>query len=171
MIELKDKVKGKFSGRFRLYEVRDGEEVLIHDEKNTIVDYHKTIIQGLLARNPEDFMIAAIAIGEGGDAEINEPHNDTGARVGTNLSEETMRIPIAEIPIQATNESGDDVEYSALARPDQAVSDDINEFGLIARNGKLFAHYVPDADPVRAEKKPKTDIYWILKWTIEYTSV
>jgi hypothetical protein len=170
MIEFKDKVRGKITGRFRLFEVKGGEEVLIHDEKNTIVDYHETIIQGLLARNPEDFMIAAIAIGEGGDAEINEPHNDTGARVATDPIEENMRIPIAEIPIQAVNESGDEIEYSALARPDQAVSDDINEFGLIARNGKLFAHHVPDAAPTRAEKKPKTDIYWILKWTIEYVT-
>ena len=68
------------------------------------------------------------------------------------------------------NETGDEIEYSALVRPDQAVSDDINEFGLIARNGKLFAHYVPDADPTRAEKKPKTDLYWIMKWVVEYVS-
>lgn len=170
MIELKDKVRGRLVGRFRLYELVYGEEVLILDEKNTIVDYHETIIQGLLARNPEDFMIAAIAIGEGGDAEISEPHNDTGARVATDPGEETMRIPIAEIPIQTVNETGDEIEFSALVRPDQAVSDDINEFGLVARNGKLFAHYVPDADPTRAEKKPKTDIYWILKWVVEYTS-
>ena len=78
-----------------------------------------------------------------------------------------MRIPLEEILIQVAQEVGNTVEFTALARPDQAVSNDINEFGLMTRSSELFAHYIPDAAPTRAEKKPKTDIYWILKWVIE----
>jgi len=171
MMEQREKIEGRISGFLMVYECRNGgEPVLVLDGRNSITDYSETIIKGLLARNPEDFMIDGIAIGLGGDAEISEPHNDTGARVAPDPVEETMRIPLETILIQMTQEVSGGIEFTALARPDQAISDNINEFGLVARNGKIFAHYVPDADPTRAEKKPKTDIYWIMKWTVEYAN-
>lgn len=168
MMQFESGIRGRVVGRLRVVDVRSG--LFIVDEQNSITDYSANVIRGLLARNPEDFLIDFIAIGLGGDAEILPPHGDTGARVAPDPSEETMRILLEEIPIQTTKETGDEIEYTALVRPDQAVSDDINEFGLVTRSGKLFAHYVTDAAPVRAEKKPKTDIYWILKWIVDYTN-
>lgn len=168
-VQIKSGIQGRITGRFRLFESNGaGDFLLLFDGSNEITDYSEDIIQGLIARDAEDFLLDSIGIGNGGDLEINPPHNDTGQRVAPDDSEEEMRSLVEAIPIQISKRSGNDIEHTALARPDQAIDDGINEFGLLTRSGKLFAHYVTPADPVRAEKKPKTDVYWILKWTITY---
>jgi hypothetical protein len=162
---------GVLKGRFRLYEQEDGGSLrCVIDESNEITDYSQEVIQGLLARNAEEFLIDSIGVGNGGDLEVSPPHNDTGQRVAPDASEEEMRSLVEAIPIQISKRDGDDIEHTALARPDQAIDDGINEFGLLTRSGKIVAHYVTPADPVRAEKKPKTDVYWILKWTLTYVN-
>ena len=138
---------------------------------NSTTDASEDVIRGLLRRDFRNKAISFVAIGNGGDFEITPPHNDTGARVAPDPSETEMRALVEKIQIQTSREDGDDVILVAVARPEQAQDPDINEFGLLTEDDTLFAHFVTEADPgPRAKKYPKTDVYWIIEWPIEYTN-
>ena len=172
MMRPKSKVLGKVTGSVQVFEERGGILVPIFGSKNSVTDASEEIIRGLLGRDPENYMLDYIAIGSGGDCTVAFPHSDTGARVGPDPIETEIRVLVESIPIQAQREVGTSVILSAIAKINQAISNDVNELALLARNGLMFAHFVTAAlVPLGpAEKKPKTDINWILEWTIDYTN-
>jgi hypothetical protein len=165
-MRLRSEVSGKLSGRLRIEE----NGILIVDSRNMITDASEEIIQGLLGRNAEDYLLDYIAIGKGGDCDIFPgSHVDTGARVAPDPGEREIRVLVERLPIQITAPNPPEFTLYALANPAQAVDPDINEFGILARNGLLFAHYVTELDLFnRASKKPKTDVNWIIEWTVRY---
>ena len=139
---------------------------------NSTTDAAQGVIRGLLLRNFRDKALAYVALGEGGDYEITPPHSDTGARVAPDPAETEMRALVEKITIQTAREENGEVILVAVARPEQAQSPNINEFGLLTEDGTLFAHFVTEevAPLGRATKYPKTDIYWIVEWPIDYTN-
>jgi hypothetical protein len=136
---------------------------------NAKTDASKDVMKGLLMRNFRDKALSYIALGTGGGLEATPPHNDTGARVAPDPAETEMRALVEKIQIQTAREEAGDVILVAVARPEQAQDPDINEFGLLTEDGTLFAHFVTEANPgPRAKKYPKTDVYWIIEWPLEY---
>lgn len=161
------KVRGRVRGRVRILDP-DGNLIVGF---NSTTDASEDVIRGLLLRNFRDKAINYIALGEGGDYEATPPHNDTGARVPPDPAETEMRALVEKITIQTGREDNGDVILVAVARPEQAQSPNINEFGLLTEDGTLFAHFVTEevAPGGRATKYPKTDVYWVIEWLIEYT--
>lgn len=173
-MNLRDRVRGRLSGRLRITEGG----LTIVDSRNMITDASAEVIRGLLGRDPETYLPDFIAVGKGGDCDTTPgSHVDTGARVPPEPQEREMRILVESLPIQITTPiPPDEFMYSALANPAQAVDAGINEFGILTRDGLLFAHFVTEVVTVgpeigRATKKPKTDINWIIEWTVRYTNV
>jgi hypothetical protein len=167
MIVNRTKIEGRIRGRVRVVD-SDGNLIV---GINSTTNAAQEVIRGLLLRNFRDKALAYIALGDGGDYEITTPHNDTGARVAPDPAETEMRSLVEKITIQTAREENDEVILVAVARPEQAQSPDINEFGLLTEDGTLFAHFVTAINPgPRAEKFPKTDIYWFIEWPIEYTN-
>lgn len=168
MIVKDTKIEGRITGRVRIVD-SEGNEIAGFNSTTTASE---AVIRGLLMRNFRDKAITYIALGDGGDYEITQPHNDTGARVPPDPSETEMRSLVEKIIIQTARETGDEVILVAVARPEQAQSPDINEFGLLTEDGTLFAHFVTaEVAPLgRATKYPKTDVYWIIEWAIEYVN-
>lgn len=168
----KSKMRGRLSGHVQVFEEHEGILVPIFGSKNSVTDASEEILRGLLGRDPENFMLDYIAIGSGGDCTVAFPHSDTGARVDPDPQERDIRVLVESIPIQTQRTVGNEVTFSAIAKINQAISNDVNELALLARNGLMFAHFVTAAlVPLGpAEKKPKTDINWILEWTIDYAN-
>jgi len=162
------KINGHVRGRVRVVSV-DGDLIF---GLNSTTDAAQDVIRGLLMRDFRNKALAYVALGKGGDCEITPPHNDTGIRVAPDPAETEMRILVEKIQIQTSREDGDDVVLVAVARPEQAQDPDINEFGLLTEDETLFAHFVTEevAPGGRATKYPKTDVYWIIEWPVEYVS-
>jgi hypothetical protein len=161
------KISGRITGSVQ---VLDSEGRVIAGF-NSKTDASEDVIRGLLRRDFRNKAITFIGLGTGGDLEADPPHNDTGARVAPDPEEVEMRALVERIQIQTSREENGKVILVAVARPEQAQSPDINEFGLLCEDGTLFAHFVTDADPgPRAKKYPKTDIYWIIEWTLDYSN-
>jgi len=167
-MRLNDKICGKLTGRVRVYQYGVLEPII--EEHNEITDAAEEVISGLLARDPDNYLIDTIAVGKGGDCEIDPPHNDTGARVAPDPGETEIRSLVEALPIQQTLRTGNEFTFSVLARPEQAISTDINELALLTRNGTMVAHYVTPLGLLgRAEKKPKSTYFWIIEWTLRFT--
>lgn len=166
MMQLYDNIRARLSGHVRVF--IPGVVDPIIDEHNEITSAAGEAIVGLLARDPDTYLIDTIAVGKGGDFEIDPPHNDTGARVAPDPGEREIRSLVEALPIQTTLKNGMEFTFSALARPEQAVSTDINELALLTRSGLMVAHYVTPVDGVRAEKKPKSTYFWIIEWTLRF---
>ena len=84
-----------------------------------------------------------------------------------------MRSTVARIPI-ATTEDGaftNEWAYVAVARPHEAISPLLNEFGVESRNGTLISHFVTPADGTgRATRYCKTSLeYLVIRWTYTFT--
>lgn len=171
MLKITSRVRGRPSGKVRVFEERNGVLVPIFGDHNSVTDASEEIIRGLIGRDPENYMLDYIGIGSGGDCETTPPHNDTGARVAPDPGETEIRILVEKIPIQTQRTSGNQVVLVAVAQIHQAISNDINELALLARNDLMFAHFVTPVDiGGRAEKKPKTDVNWIIEWTVDYVN-
>jgi hypothetical protein len=139
-------------------------------EHNLICDDVKKIILGLFGRDLDNKMISYISIGTGGDL---NPATllDTGARVGPQPQEDKMRREIHREYI--ANVESDEVNlkniYTAVAAPENAISNDINELGLFSNDGTMMAHFVTDPDiGGRAKTYQKTALlYLVIRWTWE----
>lgn len=167
-VEPKTKIEGRIKGRVRILDPNGN----LIAGFNSTTDASQDVIRGLLMRNFRDKALAFIALGEGGDCEATPPHNDTGARVAPDPAETEMRALVKNITIQTAREESGEVILVAVARPEQAQSPNINEFGLLTEDGTLFAHFVTaEVAPLgRATKYPKTDVYWIIEWALDYTN-
>ena len=151
---------------------KDGRRVRRYGNSTTAAS--ADVIRALLGREFEDKMISEIAVGDGGDLETTPPHNDTGQRVAPDPGEEEIRSLVEALPILFVSRSGDDIRYTALAKPEQAISDDINEFALLTRDGTMVAHFVTEAVSPggRARDYPKTSWeYLAIRWRLTYESV
>ena len=146
----------------------------VREYHNEPTDAAADVIRALFARRFEDKMIAEIAVGDGGDLEISPPHNDTGERVPPDPGETEIRSLVEALPILIVSQDGNDIRYTALAKPEQAISDDINEFALLTRDGTMVAHFVTEAVSPggRARDYPKTSWeYLAIRWRLTYESV
>jgi hypothetical protein len=137
-------------------------------DHNMISDDAKKIILGLFGRDLENKMISYISVGTGGDL---DPSTllDTGARVAPQAQENKMRNAIHNEFL--ANVESDEVNlkniYTSVVRPEDAISTDINEFGLFSQDGTMLAHFVTDPDMSgRAKKYNKTALlYLVIRWT------
>lgn len=140
--------------------------------KNLVVNSASDVIVGLLRGKVEDFLPSYISVGAGGD--LNQTTGtDTGGRVGPQVEDTSMRSTVARIPI-ATTEDGNltnEWAYVAVARPHEAISPMLNEFGVESANGTLISHYVTAADSSgRATRYCKTSLeYLVIRWTYSFT--
>lgn len=171
-MEIHTPIAGTLTGEVEfVFFDRDGRRVR---NRNSITTVSADVIRGLLARQFEDKMVYSIAIGKGGDLEANPPHNDTGARVEPVASEKAIRSLVEALPILIVSRSGNDIRYTVLAKPEQANSDDINEFALLTRDGTMMAHFVTEeiGPGDRARKYPKKSWeYLAIRWKITYQNV
>jgi hypothetical protein len=182
VINISDAVSGRVRGRVQIAFFENPKNVPLEafclDEMgwldlghNSINDTSEDIFRGLLARDLENKMLETISVGDGGDLDTTPVHADTGARVPPDPAETEMRSVVEGVPILITNVNGSDVTLTALARPEQANSDDINEFGLLSKDGTMFAHFVTEevAPGGRARKYPKKSWHYLaIRWTITY---
>ena len=139
---------------------------------NLVVNSAADVVVGLLRGQVEDFLPSYISVGSGGD--LNQDTGlDTGARVGPAITDASMRSTVARIPI-ATTEDGNlsnEWSYVAVARPHEAISPLLNEFGVESSNGTLISHFVTAADSTgRATRYCKTSLeYLVIRWTYTFT--
>lgn len=171
--DLESRMRGKLTqGRLEVIQIVDGWPHVLIDHYNSITDAAEDVVKGLLNRDFENKMIDVIAVGKGGDSEINPPHNDTGARVPPDPSETEIRDLVEALPILISEEVIGGIRYSGIAQLHQANSDDINEFAILTKDETMVAHFVAEevAPLGRATKYPKTTImYLIIRWTLLYT--
>ncbi len=139
---------------------------------NLVVNSAADVVVGLLRGKVEDFLPSYICVGVGGD--LNQLSGlDTGLRVGPEITDTSMRSAVARIPI-ATTEDGalsNEWSYVAVARPHEAISPLLNEFGVESSNGTLISHYVSPADSTgRSTRYCKTSLeYLVVRWTYTFT--
>lgn len=171
-VDIESELTGTLSGELEVLVFNEQGKLLeVREFKNSTTDASKAVVRGLLASDFENKMIDTISVGDGGDLEIAPPHNDTGQRVGPDPSETEMRSVIENLSIQIVSEVTNGVKYTALAKVEQANSDDINEFGLLTRDGTLVAHFVTEevSPGGRARKYPKKSwMYLAIRWTVYY---
>ena len=167
-VQPKDTMHFSLSGSLDVMAVGDGGAVWRIREHNLICDDVKKIILGLFGRDLDNKMISYISIGTGGD--LNPATGlDTGARVAPQPQEDEMRREIHRQYI--ANVESDEVNlkniYTAAVSPENAISNDINEFGLFSEDGTMMAHFVTDpAVSGRAKTYQKTALlYLVIRWT------
>jgi hypothetical protein len=139
--------------------------------RNLVVNSASDVIVGLLRGNVADYLPSYISVGSGGDLDQSSGL-DTGARVGPAVTDTGMRSTVARIPI-ATTEDGDysnEWSYVAVARPHEAISPLLNEFGVESANGTLISHFVAAEDTTgRATRYCKTSLeYLVIRWTYTF---
>ena len=170
---LESGMAGRLTGKVDLvFFGKDGRRV--REYRNSVTTASSDVIRSLLARQFEDKMISRIAMGDGGDLEILPPHNDTGQRVAPDPGETGIRSLVEALPILIVSQDVDDIRYTALAKPEQAISNEINEFALLTRDGTMVAHFVTEevTPGGRARDYPKTSWeYLAIRWKLTYTSV
>ena len=169
-IELKDSMRFEFKGSLDVMAVGNrGVEWRVR-EHNLVCDDTQKILLGLFGRDLDNKMISYISVGTGGDVNP-ATHLDTGARVGPQPGEETMRVDLHREGL--ANVETDEINikniYTAVVRPEDAISNDINEFGLFSNDGTMMAHFVTEpAIGGRAKKYQKTALlYLVIRWTWE----
>lgn len=139
---------------------------------NLVVNSASDVIVGLLRGQVEDFLPSYISVGSGGDLDQNTG-SDTGARVAPAVEDTSMRSTVARIPISTTEDGNltNEWAYVAVARPHEAISPMLNEFGVESANGTLISHYVSAADESgRATRYCKTSLeYLVIRWTYSFT--
>ena len=169
-VELKDRMGFEFRGSLSVVAVRNDGVVWRIREHNLVCDNTQKILLGLFGRDLDNKMISYISIGTGGDVNP-ATHLDTGARVAPQPGEDEMRVEIHREFI--ANVETDEVNlkniYTAVARPEDAISNDVNELGLFSNDGTMMAHFVTEPDiSGRAKKYQKTALlYLVIRWTWE----
>ena len=142
------------------------------EARNLVVNSASDVIVGLLRGNVKDYLPSYISVGSGGD--LNQTSGlDTGARVGPSVTDTGMRSTVARIPITTTEDGAYSNEWSyvAVARPHEAISPLLNEFGVESANGTLISHFVAPEDATgRATRYCKTSLeYLVIRWTYTFT--
>lgn len=172
MKELKTDVGLQFEGRITVEELLDG----TLDGRTRLVGYHKNIITDLAYDEllpriiGRDFNadIGIISIGTGGN--YTQAGVNTGVRVPPAATDDQMRVELFRAGIVQINFPTDGVvEFVGLLRQAEAVSADIDEFGLLSHDGRMFSHVInPDSGPATPTvpyNKPNGAIYSI-KWAL-----
>jgi len=139
---------------------------------NLVVNSAADVVVGLLRGKVADFLPSYISVGTGGDL-LQGSGLDNGSRVGPSITDTSMRSTVARIPITTTEDGAFSNEWSyvAVARPNEAISPLLNEFGVESANGTLISHYVSPADSTgRATRYCKTSLeYLVVRWTYTFT--
>lgn len=162
----------KLSGRVELVELLEGRlggaERLVAAQNNLVTDVaYEELLPQILGRDP-NADIAIISIGEGGN--YDQAGVFVGTRVAPTVTDETMRreifrAGIVQIDFPAVNQ----VRFTGLLRQAEAVSTDIDEFGLLSHDGRMFSHAInADAGPATPTvpyTKPAGAIFAI-KWLL-----
>ena len=139
---------------------------------NLVVNSAADVVVGLLRGKIEDFMPSYISVGSGGDL-AQATNLDTGSRVGPAVTDMAMRSTVARIPITTTEDGAftNEWSYVAVARPHEAISPLLNEFGVESANGTLISHFIAPEDTTgRATRYCKTSLeYLVIRWTYTFT--
>jgi hypothetical protein len=141
------------------------------EARNLVVNSASDVIVGLLRGNVADYLPTYISVGSGGDLDQSSGL-DTGARVGPAITDTGMRSTVARIPITTTEDGAYSNEWSyvAVARPHEAISPLLNEFGVESADGTLISHFVAAEDATgRATRYCKTSLeYLVIRWTYTF---
>jgi hypothetical protein len=158
-------------GRVLVHEVLRAYKRPVAAYTNLVTELAYTeLLPAILGRNV-NADIAIISLGTGGNFDI--AGNNTGARVppaitDTEMRQELFRAGITQINFPAPNT----VEFVGLLRQQEAVSTDIDEFGLLSTDGRMFSHVIAAAagpgDPTTPLVKPAGAIYSIT-WELALT--
>lgn len=139
----------------------------VFEGKNLVVTGAQVALARMLRGETNDYVPSYISIGGGGDFD-QDTKLDTGGRVSPALADTSMRQVSYRIPIVATEDGATENSwcYVAVARPHEAITPLINEFGLESRNGTLLAHFVTEAETDgRAKQYCKTSVeYLVVRW-------
>jgi hypothetical protein len=181
LVHQNDSVSAALRGRVRVYtcpadcdpEARDlGEPIL--DAPNLVVNGAAKALAKMMQRSFSEFMPRFITLGSGGDLE-QLSKVDTGARVAPAVTDEDIREVIARLSITLVEPDltvDNAWTYTAIARPVEALSALINEFGVESENGTLISHFITATPPgdVRSEKFSKSSLeYLVVRWTFTLT--
>lgn len=176
MQKRKDNLEPLIEGRIALHELVDGtlkgRKRLVADQQNLITDLaFDELMPRILGRDP-DKDLAIISIGEGGDYTQNGV--PTGQRQAPAVTDEEMRVELFRAPIVQINfPAANEVEFVGLMREREAVSSDIDEFGLLSVDGSMFSHSInPESagagSPTVKYTKPLGAIF-TATWTLTIT--
>ena len=147
--------------------VLDYEATPVFEGKNMVVAGAQGVVAALLRGDVENKLPSYISIGSGGDLD-QDTRLDTGARVGPAVTDTSLRRTSYRIPIVTTEDGVSAVnwKYVAVARPHEALSPVLNEFGVETEDGTLISHYVTAAAADgRATQYCKTSLeYLVIKW-------
>lgn len=160
------------TGRVELVELLDGavggRERLIGEHHNLIVDLAYTdLLPRILGRDP-NADVAIISVGEGGN--YDQAGVFIGTRVAPAVTDTAMRLEIFRAGIvQITFPAANQIQFVGMLRQNEAVSVNIDEFGLLSTDGRMFAHAVNadtgPATPTVPYTKPAGAIFAV-KWTL-----
>ena len=147
--------------------VLDYEATPVFEGKNMVVAGAQGVVAALLRGDVDNKLPSYISIGSGGDLD-QDTRIDTGSRVGPAVTDTSLRRTGYRIPIVTTEDGASAVnwKYVAVARPHEALSPVLNEFGVETEDGTLISHYVTAAAPDgRATQYCKTSLeYLVIKW-------
>jgi hypothetical protein len=176
-VSTQDSLKASLSGRLQVYSIPSdkkfpmeclGDPVIDHE--NLVVNGASTVLSKLLQRSFSEYMPRFITLGSGGDLE-QLSKVDSGSRVAPAVTDDSMREVIARLPIILVDpdETAENTwTYVAIARPVEALSAIINEFGVESENETLISHFVTATLPgeSRSEKFSKSSLeYLVIRWT------
>ena len=163
-----DKILTKVRGHVRAV-LRTGDvDVVLYDGHNDLTDLAAEILAGVAAGDP-DSLLAFISVGSG--AFTSPPPAVTGENLVDPIPTETeMRSPEATTGIASRVSTGSIVTYTAVFRPTEAVGAEINEFGLLTTDLRMFSHAIDTSISTPAESKVKSGItYLLIEWTLDLT--
>lgn len=147
--------------------VLDYEATPVFEGKNMVVAGAQGVVAALLRGDVDNKLPSYISIGSGGDLD-QDTRIDTGSRVAPKVTDTGLRRTSYRIPIVTTEDGASDVNWKfvAVARPHEALSPVLNEFGVETEDGTLISHYVTAAAPDgRATQYCKTSLeYLVIKW-------
>ena len=177
MAEFTDSPEVKLYGRLAVYASPQGAPLsrvladrskLLFEGENLVVEGARRSIVNLLRGNFQDFVPSFISVGGGGDLD-QTTLVDTGSRVAPLATDSRLRDLQYRIPIIKTEDGNNPNEwaYVAVARPAEAISQKLNEFGVESRNGTLISHYITAPDQSgRATTYVKTGLEnLVIRWT------
>lgn len=159
-------------GTIELVELPTGQlgqnERLVARQDNLVVDLaYEELLPRIVGRDP-NADIAIISIGEGGN--YDQAGAFIGDRVAPDVTDTAMRLEIFRAGIvQIDFPAANQVRFTGLLRQAEAVSVNIDEFGLLSTDGRMFSHAInPDSGPATPTvpyTKPAGAIFAI-KWTL-----
>ncbi len=143
-------------------------------------------LQHIMAREIDDWQAATIDLGFGGDYDQpadpgSTPPSDQGERIPATFSDTYMRKPLFSAAVKLAKSSAVTSAYrwiySATVHFTEAVTDSndpekpfINEFGLMAANGTMLAHFIPSAanDGTTVQRAKSSLEWWVIQWVFEF---